>query len=439
MRASRMHVVADPSDIREHYEHVVALHDLVEGRAVCELTTGGRNAFWLAQDILDGLGKRPDGLSGGREAWMSLDRAATWLAGEGVKTLFVLRADERDAGAWKLLVTLAAQVGFDLWLLTNSETLPRGHREFLTDWQVEHVSWQEFIEQWPAPPRGAPRAAADATTSFSLLGIPRDDFPTFRAACRRLLSPQAFKRVDSEFASARERVRRCLAESHSFRRDDVLAHVRELLEEAASLDARVARLRGAQVALFGAGHLLSVRIELLASSFVNASRAPVDEHTSAALREHHHTRAVAAAILTLLAGTPPAELVRLTMGCVRPGAVAVRLERQWHTVPAHARGLVNAHLHQRLLDGAGEDDPFLAVRDRDARPAPMSPENLRKELGRLSRLSGVLLVSDWTRHANEGVEAWLSRRGVALRPLPGIAQPATTPARRTATMRRNAA
>jgi len=421
MRSSGIHVVSDPADTPAHFEHLASLHNLQQGRVVCELTAGGRNAFWLAQDVLDGLGKREDGLRGGREAWLSLDRAAAWLAGERVKTLFVMRADQRDAGAWRLLVALAAQAGCELWLHTTAPMLSRGHRGVVSEWLATAVSWEEFASLWPpmTQPARPPRGTRARASSHKAASVPRDDFPTFRAACQRLLDGDDFRRVDAEFTAARDLIGSQLQQNPRPARTEALTWVGDVLSEAETLDGRVARLRGCQVTLFHAGYLLSVRLDHLIGALSNDARPSLDHHVASSLREHHDTRAVAAAAITLLADASPTNVAEMRMRDVRADSVAVRVSSRWYTVPAHARGLLNAHRHLRLLDGANDDAPFFAVRSGEGAAVAISAAHLRKELGRLSRASGVLLVSDWTRHADEPAEAWFARRGVALRPLPG--------------------
>jgi hypothetical protein len=102
----------------------------------------------------------------------------------------------------------------------------------------------------------------------------------------------------------------------------------------------------------------------------------------------------------------------------------VRIGGHVHSIPVFARGILRAHIAQRWLQGAGDDDIlFVAPGRREfARQGPYSTAPLgwrgaKHRLRMITRETGLALTSYWWLQVRRDDRSWVSRRGISVQAL----------------------
>jgi hypothetical protein len=111
-----------------------------------------------------------------------------------VRDVFVLRSHLLNAQTLESLLLVQHACGFGLWLIA-SRPLGRAHQKVVH--RAVETSVIGFLEQWEAATSS--RSVVEHVDAFPT--VPSVSFLTFRAACRRLLAPADFTRVDSVFST----------------------------------------------------------------------------------------------------------------------------------------------------------------------------------------------------------------------------------------------
>jgi hypothetical protein len=133
------------------------------------------------------------------------------------------------------------------------------------DWDTFATAWADVpaLGQPANAPAGGQAAEPDSTTQS--VGVPTllpdDDFITFRAACRDLLSPTQFAAVDAALARDAAAATRALvphARASTLTVEELSAWMLQEYDRCATIAEVQVLTRAAQVALFHAGWLLSI-------------------------------------------------------------------------------------------------------------------------------------------------------------------------------------
>lgn len=419
---SRLWLVRDPSDEPAGARALHALANLDRGVVVVRVTPGPRLLQAIATDVLQALGKdhrHPGVVRHGEENWR---RCASWLSGERVQHLIVDRAETLGSKRWMDFIGLAAHCGTSLWMVAHGATLTRTRLLALDDLPLTEITFDEFMTEhagrWSAAAsvddtdRGASSAGVDSK-SAAFPALPRSDFTTFRADCRRLLTADEFGRVEHEMQLAAASTRRWLAEESSPDTPAMKEHLRELIEHCRTSDQALVRLRAAQAVCMLDGLLVTVDVQRLVAATRSASPV-IDQQLIGQLREYTSTRRAAIALLACLPRTSPESISRTNISDVSD--TQVRIAGTSHALPAIARCVLAAHVHSRLGTGAQPDDALFSDGLYGALGERSTPRAIRHSLNDVARTSGLMLWGEWHNddHPNR---QWLRRRGVTVQVL----------------------
>jgi hypothetical protein len=448
-------LVVDRQDSLQLVEVVTRLAHAERHRLVCHPLPGGVADCWLAVDLLVALGKEVAGPHAQQVARSGWRLAEVWLRAEGIEHLFVLRAHELTDRALERLLELQRRCAFQLWLL--------GARPFAVPWAARprRLDAAGFVRHWQREAAGAYARQPDDTPR---LPLPTASFLTFRAACRRLLEPADFERIDRVFGGALEAsldwlqlhqatltaVRRLeleLFDQDAFvvngrYRADREVRVRTTLEQhwlqfqaalgsrvqsllgASSAAEQVVRLRAVQVACFRFGLLLEVPHRTSTGWPDLAGGAALDERCASRLRTLWMPRTATAVALALLTGDGAEQLAQLRLGQVMAGQL--ELERGPVTVPQHTWSLVQATLLERRMDGASDQAPLFVGPDG----RPVSVRVLRQLVRAAAWHLGLNFLNMPGQGAREAAgRDWLQRTGARVVRLPSLSLAIAPPCR----------
>jgi hypothetical protein len=404
-------VVLDPDDRRDLIQAFSSLADLTAGRAVCHAIPAGSSLYGLGLAVLLGLGKRFDAARVERVQPRCWRLAGIWLAAEEVRDLFVSRAHLLGARHWSALLDLAANRPMRLWLVVHRARLHPAKQQVLAGWQSAVLSAEEFLALW-ADTRPVGRAADPGDFPH----VPADDFPSFRAACRRLLDPPSFARVDAvyeqAFTAARRWVRTTVVDWEDryggIDVETVGGFLRDMTVSSTSPSETLVRLRGAQAGFFLHGILLTVDLTSRAMIGETDLRPTLSPAVADHLRGFCTPSWTAAAALTLLAEPPYGALQGMRIGDVAADGTWATIARQRFPIPDYARSLVRAQLLDRRSQLA------------DANAPPLESQPLFPDRGparaRPNRALDALAIWRPPIPMGEGGgglgRAWLARRGL---------------------------
>ncbi len=371
----RIFLVSNAGDDAGTTAYLAALGGPEHQRAVVRPTPGERDVAVLAADVLVALGKNPQILRTERLDGPVGDLARAWTIGLNIRDLVVDRVHLLTPEQIGFLIELAAGRA-DVWLIyggTAAEDLA-DHLAFL-DLPVEQLPWPQLPTGLrPArPPAGRPDPPWPV--------LPAADFITFLAACHCRLARRDFDRIAAVFYPAAQRAD-VWADAHRaggptqltagltrWLRDEQLAEVPSAAEA-------LIRLRATQAALFVRGLLLRWNTAALGPDPARRLPGDLTAARAAALGAFTRTDHAAAAALSLHLNLGPNGFGCWRCGDVSPDGAIVEppAEHGPHpgqrpadaelpctgliTVPAHARGLVAAHLAYRRGAGARDHDPF---------------------------------------------------------------------------------
>jgi hypothetical protein len=317
----------------------------------------------LAADLLVSLDKRFDALQcerAGPRAWSLVN---VWIAAERVRHLFVLRAHLLGPNRWQELLELGRRRTVEMWFVVHPSVSARIHECLST---TSYRCWDpaSFAALWSNSPANKDRPI----TGADFAEVPVEDFVTFRSACRRLLNPATFERVDRVFCESMDRTELAVQPwRFRLRRprppelelSDVAAQLQALLVSSSSPGEALVRLRGAQAAYFKNGWLVDYRPPLTPSDSGLVPLGPrLDTAVAARLRRLCDPRSTAAMTLFLIADLRSHGLVRLDIRDIDDDGGAVSMGASRFVIPDYARSLVRAQLVERNQAGASETDPL---------------------------------------------------------------------------------
>jgi hypothetical protein len=419
---AHLHLVREPTDDAERQAFVRQLASPLNGRVVAEIRPGARNLAWLAAALLEGLGKDLDAGGTGRNAGRNWRRVSDWLVGLTTSDIFVSRIQLLGPEEWQLLIELAIEADARLWLIVQQEHLRESQQALTDSWPVVDVSWGEFEQMWAATAGAA--GGADELSTLSGAGlpaafplIPDDDFTSFLAACDRVMPAADVERVelafDCGFDSIRERV--------SAGQVELWAEcIRELVSEAGSVREAVARVRGAQAALFLAGWWLRLDLRLFELRHETRAQLALSDELAAAFNRYPTPQWAAIAAVRVTTHGSPQSLSELS---IADGERMVSTNDGNADASARTTAAsVRAHVASRARDGAGASAPLFVKEGNSSGTAetrlPLEARGVQRILRRIGDEIGVELV-DRKSSRNESDRDWARRRGFSMRTLVG--------------------
>lgn len=337
--------MVDPADSEACHRAVTRLASIDQHRVVCHPTPGTGGQRSLAMDLLVALGKDHDALAVERLRPMAWQLARSWLAGEQIRDLFVLRAHRLAAERWRDLLSLPAARGMRLWLVVHRRApTPAQHATLIgTRWRT--VSLAEFGEQWSDPPEPINGERSPM--------LPAESFLIFRALCHWTLAPEQFQLVDAAYRRALDETATWLRgwpERTPLSRPAVHAFLQRLTADCEDAGEALVRFRAAQAQLFREGWLVWAKGQEGAVFDPGEAVARLDRSCADRLRALADPRATALAVASLVSEAPLDSLLKMTVGDAGSGVMVINGHR--YAVPPWAAGLVAALVHHRRLDGA---------------------------------------------------------------------------------------
>lgn len=304
----------------------------------------------LAVDLLIGLGKQFDALQrehlSGQTAW---ELVHLWLRAERTTHLVVLDAQRLGPPLRRAVTELGVPHTWEV------------HRHERPDPSCR-LRPADLLAALPEPPR------ATDDRGLGDVDLPSASFLTFRAACRDLLTPQLFDRVDPVYVRAFDTTSRWLrsqppasAPTHLGVTEQILA----LTTDTTSPQELIIRLRAAQAAYFCTGLLITVVPRPFNPETTSCEPRldvpPVGTHpgVTARLRRLVTPRLAAAGAL-VASGLHPWQIANLRLADMSPSGCHVSVpagtDQHARQLPRHAGGLIRAQLLHRRAHGARRSD-----------------------------------------------------------------------------------
>ncbi len=376
-----MQLVYDPDDSRDCMRRLAGLHSLADGCVVCRPAPGpGTRGITVA--LLRALGKQLRLRDTPHDPRRQLEHATIWLAAENITDLIVVRADRLAPAAWTMLLDLAGRVPYlTLSLVIHRPDVPDRLQAVLADQPRDELHYRQ-LEPSPAAPARVP---PDRGSAFP--DVPDTDFPLFVSACQQMLNPKDAARVLAAHAAEHADTRAWLHHQRRPTRAMIARRLGELVDGCGDLNETLARLRGAQSALFLAGRLATVDPVDVASAHASAHGSPLDSAAIDLLRGYTCTQRAALGAIALASRASAETLARLAISDVDPRTASIRIAGQRQTVPTAAAALVRACRLKRRRDGAAPERSLFT--DRHAPDRPLNAVGVRRRLRELARDTGL--------------------------------------------------
>jgi hypothetical protein len=287
---------------------------------------------------------------------------------------------------------------------------------------MTRLQWDEFEAHWEggdAKPRRRPTTPARGVEQVRRLPhVPIDDFTTFRAACRQLLSAEGFAAVDAEFLHACQTTSAYLKaqSADAVTEEAICTHVRESIADLDWMPTLMTRIRGSQVAAFHAGYIVKVNLDAVMTTRV--SRVTLDAEVVEKLGEYCTPRFAAAAVLVAGIDCQLEELLALNIADVAAGGAEVSICGRTHRLPPLAARIVEALVRERLMQEAAASDPlFVYVPGTGRKHGTRERWTVRgmfDNLKKLERETGVLFTAHLRDHGQRNAVSWAQRRGISI-------------------------
>lgn len=381
-------------------------------RLFVAITPGADNARGVGGDILAALGKDQDTPGSGRSARDTWLRAQIWLQVSEVREMLISRAHLLPTALLEQVLHAALLGGTRLVLIFQTAALRRGQQRFLANWPLRKLSIGQLAESVDIKRVPVRKAATNARLPV----VPIDDFTTFRAAARQLLTAADFALVDKEFRSAFVATSGYLDGRERCTEAAICQHVRDLIGDSDWMPQIVTRVRGSQVAAFKAGWLMKVNLHVLANT--RAPRVYLDERTLSILEQLDTPRLAAGAALTVATGLPLETLLALNLDDVGGDGARIRLGKDLHELPPRAARLVEVLVRERLAHLANDDDPLFIYSKASVRQqgtvSRWTKRGMLDALKQVERETGLMLAAHLSDAGQPNAVAWAHRRGISL-------------------------
>ncbi len=309
------------------------------------------------------------------------------MRAEQVRHIVVFDAQRLPPPLWHQLETAAAEAGSTLWLITRTHVdghgLPVGARRCTTG---------DMLAQLP-PPVDSPAPGSPYREGWLL---PQDNFLTFRARCRDLLSRERFAEIDAMYLDTFRATRSWLSDQDPRRlrqeasRDEVAQQLRILTMDSRSPEETTVRLRAAQAACFLSGLLIRAA-ETRTGRPADIPTLGFNYHVSARIRRLVTPELTCGLAIAGIAQLTGAQLQQLNMGDIAVTGDEIAVDDV--DVPGHATALIRVQLLERRQLGAESRDPLFGGRDGGRRQVA----TLRRRLDDARQLAAIWHTSELRR------------------------------------------
>jgi hypothetical protein len=390
----------------EHVFSPEALNNPDAGVLAVRVPPGLVRGFALGGELLRGLGK-DETLDGVRhhtnDVWRHL---RAWMLAHPIGDVLLYSAEHCRPTHLVSTAELVAAAGARLWLHTDGPP-SKPLEPQMAAWAGQPQPFEQFAAFWKSR-RLAPPALGDSRRDQAapFPRVPREDFPTFRAACRDLLAPAEFARVDQRYVAAFRAAQQQLAEPTQ---EGVSGYLRGSVGVCASADELLIILRATQAALFRDGWLLRVALPSFLAIVEREPRAGTRTQGEWA-RLRPYADPLPGAITALRAsGLEVSKLPSVTVGAIAPDGSSVRGRRETFAVERPAQIFLRAQRALRLGDGASGSAPLFWRRGA-AISEVLALRALRRPVSEL----GVSLATATPHTPSKG---WLRENGITLQAL----------------------
>ena len=385
--------IAHAPDTPTTTAEVKRLHDHGLG-VVVVYPTPGQGSEGVARDILRALGKEFRERSP-RDPHQLASLAAIWLDAEAIRDLVIAHADRRPAAEWSLLSDLCAAEGAPSLTLVLEQP-PSASQLAALAADTREVTLAEISRRessWSLNPR-----VLDEDRSYP--PVPDVDFAFFPTACADLLPEREAVRVIQTFVIGRELTMLRLNSRCDMSPSQIEAWLDTLTAPCGTVDAALARLRGAQAAFLLEGVLLGIDPDAFSTDYRRLSGAPATRATAATLRTYIEPHVAAAGAIAAAARSEPDRIARMTVASIASSGCTLATG---HRIAEAFAPLLYAQVLARRAAGAGPDEPlFLARGDR-----PATSRHVRYWLAQIGRDTEICFTSH---RASRGAAPWATPR-----------------------------
>jgi hypothetical protein len=316
------------------------------------------------QHVLFALGKDPHVTGASFKDAGNLDVHAAWLLARNTREIIVRDANDVTAALQRTLVELAVGVGARIWLIAHE------HREDELDpiaelWCATRIDLDTF-DTWWARPDGPPPRARRAVPRPVRCDLPASAALTFRADCRRQLSPERFAEVDdlyvAELLGAREHFANRIEDGKALPHEAILAQVRNRVREQREPWQVLTCARAVEAAALPFGFDVDIdHLQLINAAERNPRRGRLGPTEHAALDAYSRPTWPAAAALAACEVALD-DICDLTVGDISDDGSTVTDGDQTVAVPETLRPYLVVLKLARTFDGATDDDPAFITR-----------------------------------------------------------------------------
>ena len=395
--------------------------DLPAGRVAVLARPAARRRRSLAHDLLAAVGVRADA-SGGAERDEGLQwlRAQLWLTAHRVRELIVLHAEWLSADVLAELLLLAAAANLRTWLVTELVEDDTPFADVLTGWTDRICSSADLTRELDLPDDNSTNVPAAPT---QLPGpfprqLPAEDFPSFRAACRRTLPDDQFTAVDELLAREAAALETALATGRPVSVQSVADWVHDRYRNLATDTELLTATRAAQVVLFRRGWFLQVDTPGLLAAAADCPR-PASRTAGHWSRLAVYAQPRRGAICALAAADLTAtEMAALRVGDITADGAAVTHTGATRAIETAAQIYLRAQLLERAADGAAAGAPLLVSDHGRA----MATRPIADVLTRVRVETGLAFTSRRVARERLAGDRWQTRWGISLQPLTGARQ-----------------
>jgi hypothetical protein len=377
---------------------VKRLHDLADGTLVV-YPTPGRGGEGIARDILCALGKR-FGVRAPRHPHKLAALAALWMRAERIGDLVVAGADRRPVSEWRLLRDLCRQDSSSPRLTFVVEHALGDPWRAALGTDVTELTLDDLAAR-------IPRCRYPFTLADEVLDehpdyppVPDSDFPFFPVACVELLARQDVERAIATFRRGRSattvwlQIRRRIEERHGPGPRHPHAFLDTLVAPCVTVDAAIARLRGAQAEFLLDGTLLEIDTDAFAVDHARHAGARASRATASILRALLEPHLAAVGALACATRANATQIGSMTMADVQ--LIGASIASGHRLAPAFVGLLAAQILARRQQDADGQGPLFLTTDGNRA----ATVRHINNWLARVGRETGLRFDRDagWNRY-----------------------------------------
>lgn len=368
----------------------------------------------VLRDVLFSLGKSPHVTGGARTDDGELAIPVAWLLARHTREIILIDAPQLPWSVAQQLIEFASGVGARLWLIAHHNRT-EVHDDLADDWDAACIDLDEFDRIWHRPDKPTVRRAIPGQ-ELRRSRLPGSSALSFRADCRRTLSPRRFEQLDaiyrSQLAAARSHFTDQAREGR-LNHEAVAAYLRRVLRAIRPVDDLVVATRAIEAAAIPAGYCIDVEVPVLINAAERNPRPGRYTLADAAALDVYGRPQTTAVCALAMCEVPPNTIAQLTLADVADDGSCVTTPDGPADIPADVRPLLLAQLLARRIDGGTDRDLLLTT--AAGRPVRLNWISRTVKIAELE--TGVRLARQRYDRKRLTVFEWLTVHGLAVRSL----------------------